>query len=107
MSTARGALVAVGAVALVVVLAVVGWQAGWWLKAKTVNREVGIVNRNTGVQTAWHDRAVTLIGEYELADPANTAARGALRTQACQLIGRLSSPYRDDLIVRFDEENCR
>ena len=45
--------------------------------------------------------------DYELIDPGNTAARGALLNQTCELIARLSDPYRDDTIVTFYNKECK
>jgi hypothetical protein len=86
---------------------IVGWQVGWWLKSENVNRQVAIDNNNTGVQTAWHDEAMKTISDYELVDPANTAARGALENKACDLIGRLNDDYRNIQINTFERENCQ
>lgn len=101
-----GVAIIIVAVLLFVGIGVAGWQFGWWLEAKNTDRQVNIDNRNKGTQTAWHDEVVKTIADYELIDPANTAARGALRIKACDLIPRLTSPYRDDNIVAFEQEQC-
>lgn len=101
------ATLVVAGIALVVVLAIGGYQLGWWLKADSTERQVQIDNSNTGTQTAWHDQAVQGIRDYELVDPSNTAARGALRNQTCELIARLSDPYRDDIIDAFYDKECK
>lgn len=97
----------VAGIALAVVLAIGGYQLGWWIKADSTERQVQIDNSNTGTQTAWHDQAVQGIRDYELIDPGNTAARGALLNQTCELIARLSDPYRDDTIVTFYNKECK
>lgn len=97
----------VAIIASVAVLAIGGYQLGWWLKADSTERQVRVDNSNTGTQTAWHDQAIQGIRDYELVDPSNTAARGALRAQTCQLIARLADPYHDDIIVAFDNEECK
>lgn len=98
---------AIGLFVLIMVLTVAAWQLGWIFKAENVERQVRIDNSNTGTQTAWHDEAVKTIADFELVSEDNSAARGALRTKACGLIARLSDPYRDDIIVRFDNKECQ
>lgn len=95
-----------GALLLVVVIGVAGWQLDWWLKEKNVNRQVQLDNRNKGVQTAWRDEARNAVTDFELVDPSNTAARGALRVKACGLIDRLVPSYLDDDLVRFEAREC-
>jgi hypothetical protein len=102
----KAVLGTIGALLLVVVIAVGGWQAGWWLQEKNVNRQVQIDNRNKGVQTAWRDEARNAITDYELVDPSNTAARGALRNKACSLIVRLVPSYKDGDLVQFETKEC-
>ncbi len=97
----------VAIIASVAVLAIGGYQLGWWIKADSTERQVQIDNSNTGTQTAWHDQAIQGIRDYELVDPSNTAARGALRNQTCELIARLSDPYRGDIIVMFYDKECK
>lgn len=88
------------------VVGVVGWEFQWWLEGKNVDKRVQIQNRNTGVQTAWMDEARNAISDFRLIDPSNTAERGALRNKACTLIVRLTEPYRQDDIVKFQREEC-
>lgn len=107
MSSKSIATLVVAIIAATVVLAVGGYQLGWWLKADSTERQVQIDNSNTGTQTAWHDQAIQGIRDYELVDPSNTAARGALRNQTCELIARLSDPYRDNIIVAFEAKECK
>lgn len=91
----------------IIALSLIGWQVGWWFKAENTDRQVNIDNRNKGTQTAWHDEAIKTIADFELVDPANTAARGALRNKACGLIPRLTDSYRDESIVTFYNEECK
>lgn len=97
------------AATVVVILAasLIGWQVGWWFKAENTDRQVAIDNSNKGTQTAWHDEVIKTIADFELVDPANTAARGALRNKACDLIPRLKDSYRDENIVVFYERECK
>ncbi len=94
-----------GALVLAVVIGVAGWQFGWWLQEKNVDREVHIVNRNTGVQTAWRDEARNTVADFYVYD-GNSSAQGALRVKACSLIDRLTSDYLDDDLVRFESKEC-
>lgn len=97
----------IGVVVLAVLIGVGGWQAGWWLEGKNVDKRVQIQNRNKGVQTAWMDEARNAVVDYQLVDPSNTAARGALRTKACDLIYRLSDSYLQPDLESFQEKQCR
>ncbi len=106
METAKGILVAIVAFVMMAILGIAAWQFGWFVTEKNVDRQVNIDNRNKGTQTAWRDQAVQNIKDYELVDPANTAARSALRDQTCELIARLTPPYRDTIIVRFETKEC-
>lgn len=102
-----GAVLAVLAALVVVVIVGVGvWQFGWFVKEKDTDKQVQIDNRNTGTQTAWHDQAKQGIKDFKLLDPSNTAQRGAIKNQVCDLIPRLTDPYRDDDIVAFQKEYC-
>jgi hypothetical protein len=103
----KAILAAVGAVIALILIAVAGYQLGWWLREDSVKRQVRIDNSSRGTQSAWHDQALQGVKDYSLVDPNNTAARGALRTQTCELIARLSEPYRDDIIVTFQQKECK
>lgn len=94
-------------VILVALLAVGGWQAGWWLNEKNVNRQVQIDNRNKGTQVAWRDEARSAVTDFYLVPAENTAARGALRNKACSLIVRLVPSYKDSDLVSFETKECR
>lgn len=100
-------MIALASAAVLVALAIGGYQLGWWLKAENVDRQVRIDNISKGTQTAWHDQAISGIRDYSLVDPENTAARGALRNQTCDLIARLTNTFRDDIIVTFENKECK
>jgi len=102
----RGFYVLAAVLALVIVGAIMlgGWHAGWWLKAKNVDRQVQLDNRQRGTQTAWHDEAIDLFNQADLIDGTPQAA--ALRQQACQLSARLTGPYEDDIIFEMEELHC-
>ena len=102
----KTASVIIGALILVVVISVGGYQLGWWLKAENTERQVKIDNTNTGTQTAWHDQATQDIKEFYLLDESNTAARGHLRQEACDYIARLSDPYLDSNLLEFQALEC-
>lgn len=102
-----------GAIAIVIVViafVVVGsigvWKAGWFIKAKDTDRQVQIDNSNKGTQTAWRDQVVRDIKDFNLLDPSSTAQRGAIRSEACDLISRLKDPYKTPNIIRFEQEEC-
>lgn len=97
---------AIGAVILAAAVTVGGWQAGWWLKGKNVDKQVNIDNRNKGVQTAWRDEARNAVTDFYLVSVDNTAARGALRIKACGLIDRLVPSYLDDDLLTFESKEC-
>lgn len=82
-----------------------GWQFGWWLEEKGVDRRVGIENRNTGTQTAWRDRVEELMSQISLL-PNDTPARDALIREACNKAGRLTDNYYTPEIEVFVTENC-
>lgn len=99
--------IGLGLVVSLAVIGVAGWQFGWWLEGKNVDKRVQIQNHNKGVQTAWMDEARNAATDYDLIDPANTAARGALRTKACDLIVRLTGPYLQSDLASFQARECR
>ena len=99
------------AIAIVLILVVVGgavgvWKLGWFVKAKDTDRQVQIDNSNKGTQTAWRDQVVRDIKDFNLLDPSNTAQRGIIRDEACDLISRLKDPYKTPNIIRFEQEEC-
>lgn len=96
----------IGAVVIVVALAVAGWQFNWWLNKANVNRQVGVDNQNKGTQTAWRDQVNQNIADFYLVPTGNTAARGALRVQICDMSSRLNSNYRTDQIDTFRAKEC-
>ena len=95
------------AVLVISAVSLIGWQVGWWFNAENVDRQVRVDNTNTGTQTAWHDEVLSSISDYELLDPADTARRGAVRRQACELIPRLTDEYYTPEIQAFDERECQ
>lgn len=106
MTATKSVLATVTFLLLTAILAIGAWQLGWFVEEKNVDRRVGIDNRNKGTQTAWRDEALNAVSDYETVDPSNTAVRGALRNKACNLIARLTPPYRDEILVRFETREC-
>lgn len=106
MNTVKGIFIAIGLLVAVAVIGVAGWQFDWWLQGKNVDKQVHIVNRNKGVQTAWRDEARNAVTDFYLVAEDNTAARGALRVKACDLIDRLVTDYRTDDLARFENKEC-
>lgn len=105
-SVVGGVLLTIVGIILIAAILWGGYLFGWWLKKDQTERRVRIDNEQLGTQTAWHDRALKAVTDYELLDESNTASRGLLRQQACELIGRLSDSYRDDTFVAFQQEQC-
>lgn len=102
----QDALLIVGVVLLVVVVSVGAYFGYWWLARDTTDRRVGVENRNLGTQTAWRDEALDLMNQADLLEP-NAPQRAALEQQACDLIGRLHGPYREDArILDFEAQEC-
>lgn len=98
---------AAGIVLAIIATSLISWQVGWWFKEKNTDRQVRIDNRNLGTQTAWRDEAVKTIADFELVDPANTAARGALKNKACDLIPRLRPDYTTPNLTAFAAKECK
>jgi hypothetical protein len=101
----KQALAVAAGVVVAALVVVGGYLGGWWLKADTTDRQVGIDNRNTGTQTAWRDEAHDKVDDYLLLDPDSPAAQ-SLRNSACDLIGRLTDPYVDDDLADFQATEC-
>lgn len=106
MKNVLAVLAVIGAVIFAVVITVGVWQFNWFVTEKNTDRQVQIDNRQKGTQTAWRDEARNAITDYELIDPANTAARGALRVKACSLIDRLVPTYLDNDLAQFQTQEC-
>lgn len=106
MQVAKGVLATILGLVLLVALSIGAWQLDWFVKEKNVDRQVQLDNRNVGTQVAWRDEVLKTIADYEIIDPANTAARGALRTKACELIGRLRPDYVSPAIETFNIVEC-
>lgn len=87
-------------------IAIGGRELSWWLKADNVDRQVDIVNNNTGVQTAWRDEAVDAIGRFYTVPQENLAGRAAMRNQACDKIGRLNDDYLTPDLIQFQNTEC-
>lgn len=90
---------------LLVGIGVAGWQFGWWLEEKNVDRKVGIENRNLGTQTAWRDEAKKLINQASVL-PEGAPQAAALERQACELIDQLVDTYMTDQLAAFEAANC-
>ena len=67
MQSVRFGLATVVVVALLIVIGVAGWQFGWWLEAKNVDRQVQIDNTQKGTQQAWQDQVLADIRDASLA----------------------------------------
>lgn len=105
----KAVLAVIGAVLVAAIIGVAGWQFGWWLEEKNVDRQVRIDNRNKGVQVAWRDEARNTIADFYVYDQPglqNQAAQGALRVKACSLIDRLTDSYLDEDLVKFERTQC-
>lgn len=91
---------------LVAVVAIGGWQFGWWLKEDAVERETEIDNTRTGTQDAWRTEATRTIGDIAKLPKDATAARAALTNQACGLIDKLTDEFMTDDLAEFAQEEC-
>jgi hypothetical protein len=102
-----GVVVASILAAIVVVFLVVGvWWLGWFIKERNIEKQVDIDNHNKGTQQAWHDEAVRGVSDFNTIPADQTAARNGVKAQTCQLIARLDEPYRDDIVVSFQLQEC-
>lgn len=105
MGYVKAAVVTGVAVLLLVAIGVAGWQFGWWLEEKNVDRRVGIENRNLGTQTAWRDEAKHLVRTIDLL-PEDAPQRGGLTNDACDMIDKLTGNYMTDQLAEFESANC-
>lgn len=106
-SSTLGAIAATILITVVLVVAVVGvWRLGWFVKEKNTDKQVEINNHNTGTQTAWQDEVLKSIAEFDAMDPANLAQWNALADKACNIIPRLTEPYKTESIKMFEQEHC-
>jgi hypothetical protein len=105
MQSVRFGLATVVVVALLIVIGVAGWQFGWWLEAKNVDRQVQIDNTQKGTQQAWQDQVLADIRDASLIEP-NDPRRGALVDDACNLIPRLTPTYLTSPIEVFASQEC-
>lgn len=77
------------AVLLVAVIAVGGWQLGWWLKSASVNKNARIQQDSYGRQTALIEQVYNGIKEAET--PAIPAGqRVAIVSQVCDSASKLT-----------------
>ncbi len=118
MSVLGKILAVVVGVALLVGLAVGGWQLGWWLKEESTNRTTGIANESLARQQARVDEVldkaetiadidVQLVQVTPEQAEVIEAQRAAVVEQFCDayggLTGRLTVPTSVDVLA---SEEC-
>jgi len=103
------AVVSVALIVLFAALAYFGWLAGWWFNRENVNRQTDVDRTRSGAQVAYRDEAKRTVRDFYDVPKTETAQRGALRDQACDLIGRLTPGFREGqtLLVNFEREECK
>jgi hypothetical protein len=93
VTIAKSTLAVIGAVLLVVALAIAGWQLNWFVAKKNVNRQTGIDNSSTARQSALQQDILTNIATVRSIDvqiaqapddaPELKAQRVAIVSQVC------------------------
>ena len=108
MSTGSKVLITIGAIVVVVGIAVGGWAGGWWLKNASTNKNAQILQNSYGAQTADEQQVQNLITTWDainaqIADPSTPSGeKSALQaqatstaTQACGLAVHINQPTTD------------
>jgi hypothetical protein len=117
MSTGKITGIVAGAVVVVVLLAVGGWQLGWWLKTSAVNHNAQIFRNSYGAQSSSEQEAQNLVSQVNqinvrIADPSISASEvlalraqeASIITQTCGIIANINAPTQD--LVQFSSTNC-
>jgi len=119
MRNQRGQVAAWVAITLVgiVLIAIGGWQLGWWMKNYSVNQNARIYQNGYGAQSAWSERVQNEIStirgiDVQIAAPQTPATevsalqsqRAALVTQACQKAAQINQPPSD--VATFISTDC-
>ena len=117
MSAVKWVLAGIGTLALVVGLAIAGWQLNWFVQASATNHIAHIYQHSYGAQSGDEAQVQNLISQVatidtQIADPSTAPAetsalaaqKAAIVTQACDLIANIDSPTPD--VAQFASVNC-
>ena len=89
MSKTGIVLSTLGGLLLIVLLAIGGWQLGWWLKDETVNRNAEILQDSFGRQNALVEQILDDVREVEAGNvPPNQVI--AITSQICDSAAKLT-----------------
>ena len=107
-----------GAIVLLVILAIGGWQLGWWMKSSATNHISHIYGQSYGAQSADIQEVQSLVTQIDginvqLVAPSTPvsekaaleAQKAALVTQACSLV-ILITPPQPAFVSTFATANC-
>lgn len=100
---ARAIGCSLAAIALIAVLTVVGWKAGWWLQRAQTDEKVRVQRHNIGAQQAFQDAAERYVLDYEVLEGPGKANA---ERRACDQIGNLTDTFLTDELSEFREAHC-
>jgi len=118
MNPLKVILAGIASIAIIVGIAIGGWQLNWWMANSSANHNAVITQNGLAAQTADIQESRTLVSEIytinsQINSPAtpqseiaSLQAQSAVETtQACALISNVTSTLPVDL-VSFNSTNC-
>lgn len=91
---------------LIVVIAVAGWQFGWWLKAKNVDRGGRLIDRSYNHQIGLRQQVLDGIHDVELHPDMTPGQRVRIVGTTCDAIDQMTEQYLTPTIAAFAATEC-
>lgn len=115
--TTRGVLGIAGAILLVAVIVVGGWQIGWWFRTQNVNRESHLIRNGYANQQTLRDQitqnisnvldvSVQIAGAPAAQRPSLVAQRAAIVSIVCGDAAQVAGDPLDAQQSQFVDANC-
>lgn len=104
MTVVKAVAIALAAVLLAVVIGVAGWQFGWWLKAKNVQKKGQIIDQSYNHQIGLRQQVLNGIHDITVDMPAGQRVR--IVNTTCDAIDQMLDQYKTATITAFQATEC-
>ena len=97
---------ALAAIVLAVVIGVAGWQFGWWLKAKNIQKRGQIIDQSYNHQVGLRQQVLDSINDLTIHADMPAGQKVRITATTCDAIDQMLDQYKTRTIVAFAATNC-
>ena len=106
MTALKAAALALAALVLAAAIGVAGWQFGWWLKAKNVQKRGQILDQSYNHQVGLRQQVLDSINDLTIHADMPNGQKVRITATTCDAIDQMLNQYKTPTITGFEAGNC-